>query len=160
RRREDARVLAGHPRSGEAAALRVQGRHVPPQPSWHDAGAPGERRRIPASGASMRVSRCITLIVLAAAPLVFAACTEEQKPAPKPAPQQTFTMPTGQPGGPPPIIGMNDKPSSIRPGEAPEAPLPGSMNANALAVYQQGLAAFANGDLAAAKIFFKQATDA
>lgn len=94
----------------------------------------------------------------AAAPLVFAACDEPTKQPPKVAPQPTFAMPTGS--GPPPIVGMSDKPSSIRPGDAPEAPLPGSMNAAALAVYNQGIAAFANGDLGAAKLFFKQATDA
>jgi len=104
----------------------------------------------------MTTFRLIPLVLLAAAPLVFAACEDPKVPAKGP-PQPTFAMPTGQ--GPPPIIGMSDTPSSIRPGDAPEAPLPGSMNASALAVYQQGLAAFANGDLTAAKIFFKQASE-
>lgn len=106
----------------------------------------------------MRLPRLISLLVLAALPLAVAACTEDPKAPPKVAPQPQFTMPTGQ--GPPPIIGMSDRPSSIRPGDVPDQPLPGSMNGTALAVYQQGLAAFANGDLAASKVFFKQACDA
>ena len=101
-------------------------------------------------------SRWLAVVALAAAPLALSACDETKQP-PKVAPQPTFAMPTGQ--GPPPIIGITDKPSSIRPGEVPEAPLPGSMNGGALAAYQQGLAAFANRDLTAAKLFFKQATE-
>lgn len=100
----------------------------------------------------------LLVALAAAAPLVFAACDDPVKQPPKVAPQPTFAMPTGS--GPPPIIGISDKPSSIRPGDAPEAPLPGSMNATALGAYNQGLAAFGNGDLAAAKLFFKQATSA
>ncbi len=100
----------------------------------------------------------IAAAILAAAPLLFAACDDPTKQPPKVAPQPTFAMPTGS--GPPPIIGISDKPSSIRPGDAPDAPLPGSMNASALAAYNQGLGAFANGDLVAAKLFFKQAADA
>lgn len=103
----------------------------------------------------MRTFRWITLALLAAAPLAFAAC-EDPKVPPKVAPQPSFAMPTGSAA---PIFGMTDRPSSIRPGEVPEAPLPGSMSPAALAVYQQGLAAFANGDLTAAKLFFKQATE-
>lgn len=105
----------------------------------------------------MRSFRLIPFLLLAAAPLVFAACDETKVP-PKVAPQPTFAMPTGQ--GPPPIVGMSDKPSSIRPGDVPDAPLPGSMNASALAAYQQGLVSFANGDLNASKVFFKQASEA
>jgi tetratricopeptide (TPR) repeat protein len=105
----------------------------------------------------MRALRLLPFAVLAAAPLLFVACEDPVLPAKVP-PQPTFTMPTGQ--GPPPIVGMSDKPSSIRPGEVPDTPLPGSMNAAALAVYQQGLVAFANGDLTAAKLFFQQAGQA
>jgi tetratricopeptide (TPR) repeat protein len=104
----------------------------------------------------MRTLHAITLALLAAAPLAFAACEDPAKVPPKVAPQPTFAMPTGSNA---PIIGMTDKPSSIRPGEVPETPLPGSMNQAALVVYQQGLAAFANGDLTAAKLFFKQASN-
>lgn len=103
----------------------------------------------------MKAFRWITLGLLAAAPLAATAC-EETKTPPKVAPQPAFAMPTGSAA---PIIGISDTPSSIRPGEVPEAPLPGSMNASALVVYQQGLASFANGDLTAAKLFFKQATE-
>lgn len=103
----------------------------------------------------MKSFRWLTLALLTAAPLAFAAC-EEPKTPPKVAPQPSFAMPTGSNA---PIFGMSDKPSSIRPGEVPETPLPGSMNQGALVVYQQGLGAFANGDLNAAKLFFKQAAD-
>jgi tetratricopeptide (TPR) repeat protein len=106
----------------------------------------------------MTISRSLPLLLAAAVPLLAAACGDDAKTPPKVAPQPTFAMPTGS--GPPPIIGMSDKPSSIRPGEVPEQPLPGSMNGTALAAYQQGLAAFANGDLPAAKGFFKQAAEA
>ena len=93
--------------------------------------------------------------LLAAASLAVAAC--ENPPPPKPPPQPTFTMPTGQ--GAPPMLGISDQPSSLRPGEVPDTPLPGAMNANALAVYHQGLMAFGNRDLNAARLFFKQATE-
>jgi tetratricopeptide (TPR) repeat protein len=106
----------------------------------------------------MRRFRFITLALLAAAPLAFVvACEEPKKPPPKVAPQPTFAMPTGSNA---PIIGMSDKPSSLRPGEVPETALPSSMNAAAYAAYQQGLGAFANGDLNAARLFFKQASGA
>ncbi|MEZ4296571.1 MAG: tetratricopeptide repeat protein [Polyangiaceae bacterium] len=102
----------------------------------------------------MRLLRPLTLALLAVAPLAAVAC-EDPKPPPKLPPQPTFAMPTGTAA---PIIGMQDTPSSIRPNEAPEQPLPGSMNAAALAMYNQGLASFANGDLTAARLFFQQAT--
>ena len=104
---------------------------------------------------SMATRRLAVVAALAATPLLGVAC--ETPPPPKPPPQPTFTMPTGQ--GAPPIIGITDQPSSLRPGEVPDTPLPGSMNAGALVIYQQGLAAFANRDLAAARLFFKQATE-
>ncbi len=102
-------------------------------------------------------SSALFAFAVAAAPIALAGCGDDAKTPAKVAPQPTFAMPTGQ--GPPPIIGISDKPSSIRPGEMPDAPLPGAMNATALGAYNQGLAAFANGDLTAAKLFFKQAAD-
>ncbi len=91
-------------------------------------------------------------------PLVVMACVEDPKKPAQVAPQPTFAMPTNQ--GTPQIIGITDQPSSLRPGDLPDAPLPGAMNPNALAAYQQGLAAFGAGALVIAKGFFKQASEA
>lgn len=92
---------------------------------------------------------------IAAIPLLALACGEPPKPPPNAAPQPSLSAWT-----PPPQVqvGMQDTPSSLRPGEVPDQPLPGSMSQQALPIYQQGFAAWGNGDLQAAKLFFQQAT--
>jgi tetratricopeptide (TPR) repeat protein len=66
-------------------------------------------------------------------------------------------MPTAAPGQPAPQFAVPDAPPP--PSEEPVAARP-TMNAQALGFYQQGLAAFANGELAAAVSGFTQATQA
>ena len=58
----------------------------------------------------------------------------------------------------PPAIGMSDAPSSVRPNDLPDTSSRPQMNAQAAGFYQQGLGAFANGDLVIAKNSFQQAT--
>ncbi|WP_437721526.1 tetratricopeptide repeat protein [Sorangium sp. So ce861] len=92
-------------------------------------------------------------------PFALASCGEEATPPPK-AP----TRPVTGPGGASPPVqapyGMNDAPSSMRPYDQPAPGAPAAMNARAAAIYQGGLQAFANGDLASAKAQFTQATQA
>ncbi|WP_235879988.1 tetratricopeptide repeat protein [Polyangium aurulentum] len=131
--------------------------------------------------------KSLALVALAAAllPALAASCTEtaQQKPPQQPQQQQP---PYGQwnpqqgmmPGQTPPIVGMNDRPSSMPtpvptqpqpqpqqgapPVAAPQVVQPSqpAMSPGALGPYQQGMAAWANGDLASARGFFQQATSA
>lgn len=57
------------------------------------------------------------------------------------------------------VIGMSDTPSSVKPGEVPDADVP-QMNATAAGHYKQGITAFASGDLVTAKKFFGEAISA
>lgn len=90
--------------------------------------------------------------LLAVAPAAIAACSET--PEAKAPTQPTATAPP-----PPQPIGVSDKPSSQRVGDvAPDmAPRP-TMTPQAQGLYMNALQAFANGDLATAKVLFEQTT--
>ncbi|XXX73717.1 tetratricopeptide repeat protein [Sorangium sp. So ce134] len=106
-----------------------------------------------------RISATLLVSLLAAvSPFALASCGEEATPPPK-AP----TRPAAAPGAAPPVqapYGMNDVPSSMRPYDQPAQGAHPAMNARAATLYQGGLQAFANGDLANAKAQFTQATQA
>ncbi|WP_438014740.1 tetratricopeptide repeat protein [Sorangium sp. So ce315] len=98
----------------------------------------------------------LACLLAALSPFALASCGEEATPPPK-AP----TRPVGPPGATAPVqapYGMTDSPSSARPYDQPAQPAHPAMNARAAALYQSGLHAFANGDLAGAKALFGQAT--
>ncbi|WP_437686332.1 tetratricopeptide repeat protein [Sorangium sp. So ce176] len=100
----------------------------------------------------------LACLLAALSPFVLASCGEEATPPPK-AP----TRPVGPAGATPPVqapYGITDAPSSARPYDQPAQPAHPAMNARAAAVYQTGLQAFANGDLANARALFAQATQA
>lgn len=100
----------------------------------------------------------LACLLAALSPFALASCGEEATPPPK-AP----TRPLGPPGATPPVqapYGMTDSPSSARPYDQPAHPAHPAMNARAAALYQSGLQAFANGDLAGARALFGQATQA
>ncbi|HSN98299.1 MAG TPA: tetratricopeptide repeat protein [Candidatus Nanopelagicales bacterium] len=108
-----------------------------------------------------RVSPLTAAALLALAPLFVASCGEDPKPPPKVPQQQqqpAWGMNPQAPGMP--QWGMTDAPSSARPFEAPPQAGRPAMNPQAAMVYQQGLQAFANGDLNTAKTLFQQATQA
>lgn len=116
-------------------------------------------------------------LALAAAllPVLAASCEEttQQKPQAPPQPSAAYPYPY-PPNGPwgqtpgmgmnqaPPIVGMSDAPSAqplpSTTGSAAPAPPPPALPPAAMGPYQQGSAAFAAGDLQAAKGFFLQAT--
>lgn len=100
----------------------------------------------------------LACLLAALSPFALASCGEEATPPPK-AP----TRPVGPAGATPPVqapYGMTDAPSSARPYDQPAQTAHPAMNARAAAVYQSGLQAFANGDLANARALFAQATQA
>ncbi|MGK3986647.1 tetratricopeptide repeat protein [Sorangium sp. So ce136] len=109
------------------------------------------KRRLPAT--------VLASLLAAVSPFVLASCGDEATPPPK-----VPTRPAGPAGAAPPPVqapyGMNDAPSSARPYDQPAQPTHPAMNARAAAIYQSGLQAFANGDLANARALFTQATQA
>lgn len=105
----------------------------------------------------MKRARSLFAVVALAAPLMLPACGDEP---PQPAKYPTKPVVAGAnptPGAP--QIGMSDMPSNYRPGDLPDTAT-AKMNPQAGGYYQQGLSAFANGDLNNAKNFFTQATQA
>jgi Tfp pilus assembly protein PilF len=89
-------------------------------------------------------------------PAGIAACSDDP-PVKAPA-QPAATGP--KPAAGQPQVGMSDKPSSARVGDAPPAAPRPALSGQASGVYQQALQAFANGDLAVAKKHFEEATQA
>ncbi|MDC0743358.1 tetratricopeptide repeat protein [Polyangium mundeleinium] len=112
------------------------------------------------------------LVVLACAfvPLLAASCEETTSQKPQTPPQPSAAYPNGPNGmnpwgQPAPIVGMSPTPSltpsapptlTTPPPTPPPAPLPPA----ASGPYQQGMAAFAAGDLTAAKGLFQQVIQA
>jgi tetratricopeptide (TPR) repeat protein len=92
------------------------------------------------------------------APLAAVSCAEDPKPPPNVAPRPAVAGSNPTPGQP--QYGISDTPSSMRPYDLPAQAPRSSMNAQAASLYQGGLQAFANGDLANAKTLFLQATQA
>jgi tetratricopeptide (TPR) repeat protein len=108
-----------------------------------------------------RVARIVFLSAALSVPLAMQACggDDATKPGAKtPAGKQTAAGPNAAPG-PGGQYGMSDSPSGLRPGELPDG---GgyAMNGQAAGYYQQGLQAFASGNLVQAKASFGQATQA
>jgi tetratricopeptide (TPR) repeat protein len=97
-----------------------------------------------------------SLVALAAFTPFFAAACSDTPAANAPS---TPTVAGGNPQAGAPQIGMSDMPSSVRPGDLPDASR-GTMNASAQGSYAQGLQAFANGDLATARAKFGEAAQA
>jgi tetratricopeptide (TPR) repeat protein len=92
-------------------------------------------------------------------PLALAAC--ESTPPPKPPQQPGFGQPWQQQPVTPQQIGMVDTPSSARPGDVPPAVAPREgLTGQAATLYMNAMQAFANGDLAGAKVLFEQTTQA
>jgi tetratricopeptide (TPR) repeat protein len=124
----------------------------------------------------MMRKKSLALVALAASllPALAASCAETAQQPPPQQPQQPQWNPQqgAMPGQPPTIVGMNDRPSSMptpvptqQPGAPPVTAPPSppsqpAMNQGALSPYQQGMAAWANGDMRTAKTFFQQATQA
>ncbi|MDI3283107.1 tetratricopeptide repeat protein [Polyangium sp. 15x6] len=123
----------------------------------------------------MKRSPRLVFVALACAlvPLVAASCeetTSQQKPQTPPQPSAAYPNgPNGmnpwgqQMGQPPPIVGMNPTPSvtpSAPPPLTAAPPTPAPLPPAAAGPYQQGMAAFAAGDLNAAKGLFQQVIQA
>jgi tetratricopeptide (TPR) repeat protein len=106
-----------------------------------------------------RTSATLAAALLAVlAPFAAASCGDDPKPPPKVAPR-----PVGSSTAQAPNLaqyGMSDTPSSMRPYEVPAQASRPTMNAQAAPIYQAALQSFANGDLAGAKTYFQQVTQA
>ncbi len=113
-----------------------------------------------------RRARSFAAAAVAAAlvPLLAASCGEDPKPPPKtpqqPPPVMGPMFPAPVPGQPPPQYSMSDTPSSARPYEMPAQAPASNLNPQAAMFHQQGLQAFATGDLNNARTLFLQATQA
>ena len=103
----------------------------------------------------MKPSTLLAAAAVLLVPAAIAACADDPPPKAPPQPAATAPKPAGQPQ-----VGMSDAPSSARIGDAPPAAPRPALSGQASGVYQQALQAFANGDLAAAKKHFEEATQA
>jgi tetratricopeptide (TPR) repeat protein len=107
------------------------------------------KRRIPAAA--------FASVLAALLPFAAASCSDEAQP-PKTPPRPIMAGANPAPGQP--QYGISDAPSSLRPYELPAQAPRKSMNEQASTLYQGGLQAFANGDLANARTLFLQSTQA
>ncbi|MRG93230.1 tetratricopeptide repeat protein [Polyangium spumosum] len=124
----------------------------------------------------VRFHPALFALTCALVPLALAACeetTSQQKPQTPPQPSAAYPYPYpngmnswGQPmGQPAPIVGMSPTPSLPQSAPppvtaVPPAPPPQALPPAATGPYQQGMAAFAAGDLSAAKGLFQQVIQA